>query len=453
MDQEWIDQLIADAELVADAAIRLTKAPVDKLLQCMSDARNAADNVSRDRSYRALQLALSPILQALDPITMSELQESWIMHRGFRRKRAPAIGFWLFSVMLLVLVGYMTSLHDRAANIALSVTELQSEHLFEKGVTLYYLARDHTDEIISAQAGGKETLAAETFFRTLSELQDAQARASNVLRSTNDLWPELQSWSRGWYTFCSVFDSVASLVGGTLHCVDPTVSAPPALQAQANDAPYSNVPPPDLARILADAKRKAGAGPQSDLEVLRSFINRVDIFPRGPNSTGAGQQGALPTVGTFLDGADAFFTNVGLDQISTRSSISTRSTFHLPGIQSALAALRLWFLPAAYGSLGAAIFFTRRFLNPAWPNPDSFRVIYRILFGGFAGILFAWFWSPLQAAGGGVPLISFSSFGVAFLAGYSTDILFSLLDRMVESANQQLRKSPVLQVHRAETRI
>jgi hypothetical protein len=69
-------------------------------------------------------------------------------------------------------------------------------------------------------------------------------------------------------------------------------------------------------------------------------------------------------------------------------------------------------------------------------------VIYRILFGGFAGIIFAWFCTPLQLGGGAVPTASLSSFSIAFLAGYGTDILFQLLDRLVDLVSQQFRKPP-----------
>lgn len=46
-------------------------------------------------------------------------------------------------------------------------------------------------------------------------------------------------------------------------------------------------------------------------------------------------------------------------------------------------------------------------------------------------------------------MASFSAFGIAFLAGYSTDILFQLLDRIVDAVSQQLRRSPGAANHAA----
>jgi hypothetical protein len=150
----------------------------------------------------------------------------------------------------------------------------------------------------------------------------------------------------------------------------------------------------------------------------------------------------MPDLDAFLNDADAFFQNVGVGLIQTRLAVPMFD-FSLRRMKDVLDALRSWIVPAAYGSLGAAIFFTRRFLNPKLPNPETLRVIYRILFGGFAGIIFAWFWSPTMTAGAVSSAGSLSAFGIAFLAGYSTDILFRLLDRMVDAMGEQFDgKSP-----------
>jgi hypothetical protein len=39
-----------------------------------------------------------------------------------------------------------------------------------------------------------------------------------------------------------------------------------------------------------------------------------------------------------------------------------------------------------------------------------------------------------------VPIATLSPFSIAFLAGYGTDLLFQLLDRLVDAVSQQFRK-------------
>ena len=57
-------------------------------------------------------------------------------------------------------------------------------------------------------------------------------------------------------------------------------------------------------------------------------------------------------------------------------------------------------------------------------------ILLRMAAGGLAGIIVGWFWVPTagSAAGPGWPSLSF---GLAFLAGFSTDALFSMLDRLL----------------------
>ena len=444
MEQVWLDQLISDAERVADAAVRLNNMRVDALLARISEARHAQDAAAREAAYNALLSEMPPVLRALDPITLDDLQTSWVMHRGFRRKRGRSIGFWLLSVVLLVLVGYLTSLHDRATDIAQTMSTLQHARLSEQAVKLFYIARDHTDEITAAQNNGQQTLASQTFFHTLADLQEAQAGVASVVTDSARITREIQFWSRRLYDGCRL----VRLAIRALECTDPAIEDVPAAQrGVAGQVGYSSIPPANLGDLIAGKATDAGVKGTAVGAIVGAAPAGATVsatLPPSPSNCAA-TKAPLDSVYAVLDSADAFFACVGLDQITTRVS-SPLNALYIREIQAALSALRSWFIPAAYGSLGAAIFFTRRFLNPALPNPDTLRVIYRILFGGFAGIVFAWFWTPLQAHGA-AQVSSFSAFGIAFLAGYSTDILFLLLDRMVDVASQQLRKSTAMADH------
>jgi hypothetical protein len=56
-------------------------------------------------------------------------------------------------------------------------------------------------------------------------------------------------------------------------------------------------------------------------------------------------------------------------------------------------------------------------------------LVMRIALGGVAGIIIGWFWVPTAGV-----QISSIPFGMAFLAGFSIDTLFSLLERLNKKA-------------------
>jgi TRAP-type C4-dicarboxylate transport system permease small subunit len=62
---------------------------------------------------------------------------------------------------------------------------------------------------------------------------------------------------------------------------------------------------------------------------------------------------------------------------------------------------------------------------------NSLSLVLRIALGGLAGIIIGWFWvSGAIGAGPSVPHISSIPFGMAFLAGFSIETLFSIFDRL-----------------------
>jgi hypothetical protein len=97
-----------------------------------------------------------------------------------------------------------------------------------------------------------------------------------------------------------------------------------------------------------------------------------------------------------------------------------------------------WVLPGLYGLLGACVYLMRDIVLGHALNRSQrscsfvamLGMLLRIALGGLAGIIIGWFWVP--ASGGASTAISVSSvpFGIAFLAGFSIETLFSLLDRL-----------------------
>jgi hypothetical protein len=101
-----------------------------------------------------------------------------------------------------------------------------------------------------------------------------------------------------------------------------------------------------------------------------------------------------------------------------------------------------WLLPGLYGLLGACVFLMRDMVMSRRHVRETsilreFTFLLRIALGGLAGIIIGWFWVPAGASSGSTALpISSIPFGIAFLAGFSIDKLFSLLDSLNRSVDK-----------------
>jgi uncharacterized membrane protein (Fun14 family) len=110
-----------------------------------------------------------------------------------------------------------------------------------------------------------------------------------------------------------------------------------------------------------------------------------------------------------------------------------------------------WLLPALYGLLGACVFLMRDLLivngtsklSSETKIVDLLSLALRLALGGLAGIIIGWFWVPSSTSGTSAPSLNISSipFGIAFLAGFSIDSVFSLLDRLNKAIDHSGEKT------------
>lgn len=103
--------------------------------------------------------------------------------------------------------------------------------------------------------------------------------------------------------------------------------------------------------------------------------------------------------------------------------------------------LQTYVLPPLYGWIGAVAFVLRRLISEI--NARTYRedtnILYnlRIFLGLLAGLAIGWFFPPNNAEGQHV-LQALSPLALAFLAGYSVELLFAAMDRLLDafSANR-----------------
>jgi hypothetical protein len=128
--------------------------------------------------------------------------------------------------------------------------------------------------------------------------------------------------------------------------------------------------------------------------------------------------------------------NVGFDPLAPNNY-----SFYIYRLQEGMNFMGSWMLPWLYGMLGAVIFHMRRLLDPCVPNPSWLRFAYRIVLGGFAGIIVVWFLTPSSQKLSQPAFATLTSFGLAFLVGFSTDVFFQALDRLVNYLSQTVSQT------------
>jgi hypothetical protein len=119
----------------------------------------------------------------------------------------------------------------------------------------------------------------------------------------------------------------------------------------------------------------------------------------------------------------------------TSSGFSEKIVVETQTAKIVLTALIKYILPILYGLLGAIAYivrsFTEEFKEYIYTSNINVRNYVRFYLGAVAGFSIAWFTSGDSSPENTGILQSLSPLALAFLAGYSVDLLFSLLDRIV----------------------
>ncbi|MDX8465470.1 hypothetical protein RFM26_07210 [Mesorhizobium sp. VK23B] len=100
----------------------------------------------------------------------------------------------------------------------------------------------------------------------------------------------------------------------------------------------------------------------------------------------------------------------------------------------------VWILPCLYAALGSMIYFMRLILDTTQPNPPVYRIAHRMALAALAGMILAWFWGPAFGGNSEFKAVGFGLFTFAFVVGFSIDVFFSLLDRLVFISTNAISK-------------
>ena len=105
----------------------------------------------------------------------------------------------------------------------------------------------------------------------------------------------------------------------------------------------------------------------------------------------------------------------------------------LQNAQFILQIMQLYLLPLLYGLVGSCAYILRSLTNEIksltyTPNANTGYTL-RLRLGTLSGLAIGWFASPETTS----VIKTLSPFALAFVAGYSVELLFSLMDRIISA--------------------
>jgi len=404
MTKAILEKLVEDADLVADAGVRLGRIKNVQFLTVLSNARQALEkNAASPSLVEDLQKSLNIVINDISPIMLSDLRSGWKPFNAQPQRRFGNFVFGLFCLLLVVFTAYMTLLYDRTVSLHATTLELQDIRGAEQAIRLFGLLRKNQKDVIESLSGGSKDFLYEAFNKALFDLQMMNVK----------------------------FQTYGGIASSVLHDVDIVER-------------LKNM----LLFIFKNGSSVSVENPTNNPRISEWLKNYNKDLPSVPPIPG-NQQTPIPTI-DFNNLDLQSLLNIYFKDIRTFTSIirvdfdplaPVDYSFYIYRLRHIMSALGLWVLPALYGMLGAVIFHMRRLIDPRVPNPSWLQFTYRILLGGFAGIILIWFWTPSPQKLSQPSFATLTSFGLAFLIGFSTDVFFQALDRFVTYVSQAVGKA------------
>ena len=219
---------------------------------------------------------------------------------------------------------------------------------------------------------------------------------------------------------------------------------------------FEDIGPPSFQKFVRFAN--------GDVLLDKNFQDALKQLPSGPTGTAPRAQGAAylsgaPTencrdeppaidaavhetanqqaaeIDAYVNSIDCFLNRLHISEVT----MSYSPWYDIYQIKAKINVLVTWLLPGLYGLLGACVFLLRDLLliRDGRLSRDKriismLLLLLRIALGGLAGIIIGWFWVPSSAGNSSSVVLPISSipFGLAFMAGFSIDTMFSVLDRV-----------------------
>jgi len=197
-----------------------------------------------------------------------------------------------------------------------------------------------------------------------------------------------------------------------------------------------------------DPDNKSASNEKSDLETLQEEItlemkSEIQLLESWLNFTPNIISKGNIAISRTMVVEQAIST--GNSPLDNGNSVNIRNVVIIQQTKSLVIILNQYILPLLYGLLGGFAFVLREVSREAkamtYTPISNIKYGLRIHLGALAGLVIGFLWGDLQGKSFGV-VESLSPLAVAFLAGYSVDFLFRLLDSIIGTARNKISDSP-----------
>lgn len=403
---DGIHSLLADARLVVHHAIRAGQLLGNELPDAIETLSSSTSITGQD--VTRFQRALNDAVAAIAPMTLVDLRagHSPFDPRNVAGRKRWQVGLSMATVVLIASIAYYQYSVQRVADSLAAFHEVQEARLTEKVTAARQFAQYR-------EALKQGSCAYNDYQRARHDLRKLEVRATAADFDITEL-AQSSPWPFG--------DLVNRLF---VERKGPLAAKPPAMVAAAASD--------NGATQGAAGPGAAHGGPQADAAAeapLCSEAGRTRVLEK------------MPTVWlrqVTEDGLDDYCF-AGAQGLAFAQLQQTQSALNMPiGVQNPVPKLQqrmriqtAWLLPFLYGLLGACVYVMRRLLfDTRRAAVENIVILLRLALGALAGVVIGWFASPAlasssMAAGGAASW----PYVLAFLAGFSIDNLFNLLDRV-----------------------
>ncbi|MCX5512668.1 hypothetical protein C3941_03775 [Kaistia algarum] len=400
-------ELLDDAILIASFGQRAGRLDDDTLFLAIQKVKQGNQISWGSQEFSDLQAAINKSIKLISPATLIDLKSGWNpfgkqREKSVARESRSRVLFVFATVLLIFVCGFYTVWYKRAAALVEDSPTIKIDRQDEIINDVFFRAIE-SGEIDKDQRAIKiSSLSDITISEKVDELRRLQRQLGEFKQNYNDI----------------IVDNVP---GKVLIYSALNVLWPPKLisTAQAGSIDIYSLPQQPVSQLTDRTK--------------------CILISQTPQPAGAEASPTTHSIsnlsGYVLDRDDMW------NQIRCIVGLRSMEELGLANVNQEVVALKnkidvlgLWFLPALYGALGAVMFYMREFLNPMTRNPGLASVFLRVSLGVFAGIAVVWFLSPAVKQGIGIPDLGFGILTVAFLLGFSVDVFFTLLDKLVTMA-------------------
>jgi len=475
--KDSVEEFLEEAEGVADFAYQTGLTTDASLVSAIAVAKKLPANQQTFDDPKLIELysKIAAIRSKIPSATVAAIRSGWRPNQDKTRETLTNVVFIVLAIFVTLAVGQLTLVHARGTALIVDLLRLEEANPgLQFGILERRLLRAQKAVFSNAgivpndppatppsdpniqpppnaspgeapPVGGLETdlvgemgLAQDSVLRDAYDLSVLNQRLLSARTRTNQLVLEAYN----------PYPRLAALYSGALYAIDSirAVAARGWCSLFSSPVDVCSIPVAPLAQDyqVKYAANYASLG-ETSLPVFCGYIEKIRNISNG-------SAGPTPDeVDDYLAKIKHVFGNrFGYDNVELviqNCSIGLSYLWNtIPDVRSMIEQVKaittlyaFIILPSLYGALGSFMYFLRRSLDPYSPNLSILRMSYRIAIGGLAGLAVAYFWSGADMTSASFNSAGFGLFVVAFVFGFSIEVFFSFLDRLVELSTESVR--------------